>query len=322
MVCPKDEIFFTLDRSSLTNPEQIIRPCLVSKSALAQPSSPSKHARNVVELDGSDSESDDEESRKFTCKLAIDPTRGLYYQFDWLDHRKNAMTVHPGQPEWATAWMVPTLHNLDTSMPQHAEKVEEPARKRRKVGSEGGAAIPQEPRTPSKSRTKSSTQQSQREGSVEYVPGSESEESEDEPLMIQPPEPKTPSRTRRQDLTSVPVTPNRSPRKRVTIDSPSKPKTPGKPRQSMKKIAQPTPHTKARVDRRKLPTVVRAAPPQFASSQQLSPVKSVDPWLRAMNALHVASRPDVLRCREDEYAKVLRSVEQLVEEGSGGCVCK
>ena len=47
-----------------------------------------------------------------------------------------------------------------------------------------------------------------------------------------------------------------------------------------------------------------------------------DPWLRAMHALHVGSRPDSLPCREEEFNKVLRCVGELLEEGSGGCVCK
>ena len=46
-----------------------------------------------------------------------------------------------------------------------------------------------------------------------------------------------------------------------------------------------------------------------------------DPWLRAMNALHVGSKPDFLPCREEEFNKVLRCVGELLEEGSGGCVC-
>ncbi|KAF5326681.1 hypothetical protein D9619_003969 [Psilocybe cf. subviscida] len=45
-----------------------------------------------------------------------------------------------------------------------------------------------------------------------------------------------------------------------------------------------------------------------------------DPYLRAMHALHVGSRPDVLPCRESEYAGVLSKVGELLEEGSGGCV--
>jgi hypothetical protein len=46
-----------------------------------------------------------------------------------------------------------------------------------------------------------------------------------------------------------------------------------------------------------------------------------DPWLRSMHALHVGSRPNALPCREEEYARVLKCVGELLEEGSGGCIC-
>lgn len=63
------------------------------------------------------------------------------------------------------------------------------------------------------------------------------------------------------------------------------------------------------------------------SSQSLTFKASVahlpkDPWLRAMHALHVGSRPDSLPCRDEEFNKVLRCISELLEEGSGGCVCK
>jgi len=47
----------------------------------------------------------------------------------------------------------------------------------------------------------------------------------------------------------------------------------------------------------------------------------MDPWLRAMQALHVGARPEALPCRAEEYARVMRAVEELLEEGSGGCIC-
>ena len=45
-----------------------------------------------------------------------------------------------------------------------------------------------------------------------------------------------------------------------------------------------------------------------------------NPWLRVMQVLHVGARPDVLPCREKEYGQIMRAVEGLLEEGSGGCV--
>ncbi len=41
-----------------------------------------------------------------------------------------------------------------------------------------------------------------------------------------------------------------------------------------------------------------------------------------MHTLHVGSRPNALPCREEEYARVLKCVGELLEEGSGGCICK
>lgn len=59
----------------------------------------------------------------------------------------------------------------------------------------------------------------------------------------------------------------------------------------------------------------------FELETQLGPTASKDPWLRAMHVLHVAARPEALPCREEEYGRILRSVEELLEEGSGGCIC-
>ncbi|TFY57938.1 hypothetical protein EVG20_g8346 [Dentipellis fragilis] len=39
-----------------------------------------------------------------------------------------------------------------------------------------------------------------------------------------------------------------------------------------------------------------------------------------MHILHVAARPEALPCRDEEYQRVMRAVEELLEEGSGGCV--
>lgn len=69
--------------------------------------------------------------------------------------------------------------------------------------------------------------------------------------------------------------------------------------------------------------VVKPPPPEIDEEhyKQLQKLPK-DPWLRGMHVLHVAARPNELPCREEEYARVLRSVLELVEEGSGGCVCK
>jgi origin recognition complex subunit 1 len=129
-------------------------------------------------------------------------------------------------------------------------------------------------------------------------------------------------------------------------NSTAEPRTPSRKRKRKKEntprnvrhnetFAQPTPHSKAALAKRQ-----KAGPsssprkriiePSFGisfSTQSLTFKTSMahlpkDPWLRAMHALHVGSRPDSLPCREEEFNKVLRCVGELLEEGSGGCVCK
>ena len=95
---------------------------------------------------------------------------------------------------------------------------------------------------------------------------------------------------------------------------------------------QPTPHSEAALVRRQKadssPRKHKSDPIFGISFSQLLNSKTnmahlpKDPWLRAMHALHVGSRPDSLPCREEEFNKVLRCIGELLEEGSGGCVCK
>lgn len=116
----------------------------------------------------------------------------------------------------------------------------------------------------------------------------------------------------------LPRTPSR--RKRGTVGTPRVKRAGGV------KIAAPTPHSKAALRARatrKRALAIRPPPPDGTldlTSENLPD----DPWLRAMHVLHVASRPEARRlpCREDEYARILRSVEELLEEGSGGCICE
>ncbi|KAF8134480.1 P-loop containing nucleoside triphosphate hydrolase protein [Boletus edulis] len=89
------------------------------------------------------------------------------------------------------------------------------------------------------------------------------------------------------------------------------------------KLVAPTPHSKAAIRKRnnRKGTVVRVPPPDLTREhyKQLQKLPQ-DAWLRAMHVLHVAARPDILPCRGEEYNRVLRTVEELLEEGSGGCV--
>jgi origin recognition complex subunit 1 len=87
-------------------------------------------------------------------------------------------------------------------------------------------------------------------------------------------------------------------------------------------LAAPTPHSKRALRARARRPALRAPPPEMAGAFSLGEASTeTDPWLRAMLALHVGSRPEALPCRAEEYARVMRAVEELIEEGSGGCIC-
>ena len=145
---------------------------------------------------------------------------------------------------------------------------------------------------------------------------SESEGSEDEGEVESEPE-LEPSSEDEDDEHNAPRTPSRK-RKTTTAFS-----TPRRTKRT-KTIAAPTPHSKAALRARAIRAkhrTIPAPPPELALEvQQLNLPE--DPWLRAMQVLHVGSRPDVLPCREKEFEMILRSVEALLEEGSGGCVCE
>lgn len=126
------------------------------------------------------------------------------------------------------------------------------------------------------------------------------------------------------DTLAEPRTPSKK-RKRATTRTPSKPKanalsTPRKPKP--RQPVAPTPHSRKSLAARKQKKTLHIRPPPPLTSHLRLENLPTDPWLRAMHVLHVGARPDVLPCREEEYARCLRAVEELIDEGSGGCVCE
>ena len=303
----QNEIYFSLASYAVLPASRVIQHCIVSgelltgESTLARSSSPSKRHRTVSKVD-----SLDRDTASFVCHLAVDSKRGLFFKFDWETHRIDA--VKEPSEEGGRAWDVV----VDDNPPKTPRKA-----KKRKLTPE----------------IDDSDDQSGGEGEgASYQDSGETSADSDDDL------PSLPSLTA-SSRTSSPLfsdngkEPPKTPRKRQKKQTMSTPrKSPTKtttPRLPKRTLAAPTPHSKAalraRAQKRKSNKKIKSLPMPFpgdAYKQHLQhPELPDDPWLRAMHVLHVAARPDALPCREEEYGRVLRAVEELLEEGSGGCVC-
>ncbi|KAI5120698.1 hypothetical protein M0805_007661 [Coniferiporia weirii] len=221
----------------------------------------------------------------FFCSSAIDALRGLYYKLKWERHRDAALGSE--DDDAGSSWAVAVSQELrnagkDRRRDKHASSDEEDD-----SGDEYKAVSDDD---------EDDVQVSEGEATADEdaVPGSE---DEDDNKKV----PRTPSKKRK--LTSQPVTPRRTKRAKRTI-------------------AAPTPHSRAALRARARSKRKTVRLPQLAYDFMSTTAGTLpeDPWLRTMQVLHVGARPDVLPCREEEFMHILRSVESLLEEGSGGCV--
>lgn len=64
-------------------------------------------------------------------------------------------------------------------------------------------------------------------------------------------------------------------------------------------------------------------PATFLPTDIIAPeLLPTDPFERALRMLHVGATPESLPCREEEFVDVLSKVEEGVESGGGGCLCR
>lgn len=234
----------------------------------------------------------------FLCRSATDSRRGIYYAISWKELLQNAL-CNPGEWGSSDVWNI--------------YPVEEAPKKQR------------ESRTPHKKRKMMKTIPEdgyKSEGSSSaHSDGDYKEQDDAESVDLDVPDESDAPESEVEDEIPVPRTPSK---KRKRMKTSSLPSTPRRKRTS-KGLAAPTPHSKAALRARaKKKMTVRPPPGADIVGNVWYSLENIpkDPWLRAMHVLHVASRPEALPCREEEYGKVLRSVEELVEEGSGGCVCE
>lgn len=223
----------------------------------------------------------------FFCCSAIDARRGLYYELDWEKHRNIALTAEDVEYD-------PFV--IDT------EKEDKKRAGVRRV----------------KKATEDSSDDDEPSGDEyegeedEVVPSSDDELSGDEEDAM--------SSAVETDDEDGPKTPRK---RKAAVDASLR--TPSKRKRRM--LAAPTPHSKAALRARAKRTktmAIRPLPSDMANDFMNVNTQNLpdDPWLRVTQVLHVGSRPDALPCREEEYVKILGAVEGLLDEGSGGCVCK
>ncbi len=341
----QNEIYFSLSTRVAVTPSVILSRCLVSSrlKALSKPEedipvAPSKRKlrnqgsplkKRTKFTAGSDDSSDDSEEGEqddvdkipddpdkiFYCKLAVDSRRGLFYNFNWDRHRKDALAlsiVPSGQAgssprEDDSRWADGHCWDVEVGKIGHV------AEKRRKIQSEDNICE-LEGGDPDEYQDGDSTGDSDVEmDGGEVVESEYSSQDGAEPDTLSDLL-RTPSKQRKRSRNSV-VTPRKQNRNKT--------------------LAQPTPHSKAALVKRRKRNITSSSPRKHKSvlfpirypEQSLGFRASLshlpkDPWLRSMHALHVGSRPDTLPCREEEYARVLRCVGELLEEGSGGCICE
>lgn len=272
--------------------------------------------RNIRLIPDNEGDSDNDESdpdKTFYCRLAVDSRRGLFYGFGWEHHRQAALLK--SKPPAGNAG--PSSQNNDAwsqgSFWDLVEKEKKASAKAsaRKVPVKARAVDISESEADDSDEFRASEEDSNHDEEEDAADMSVSEDGEAEDDDDEP------------DFVGTPHTPSRK-RKRIQTTI-----TPRKGKRS-KNVVQPTPHSKAALARRKKATssprkrktfAIRLPEQSLRFQANMAHIPK-DPWLRSMHALHVGSRPDSLPCREAEYERVLRCVGELLEEGSGGCICK
>ncbi|KZP17716.1 P-loop containing nucleoside triphosphate hydrolase protein [Athelia psychrophila] len=312
-----DEVYYSLSQTVLVSPSEILAHCRVSNGPPAAASDADEArfwaGRDTDDNDGDGGEGGDE-GGSYVCRAAVDSSRGLYYTLDWEAHRRAALDGGGGGGE-ADAWDV---------LVKEEAKVKKGKSKKTAAAREAGPRRKKAKRAASvdDDEAEAAREEEESEGSGvedDYAHASASASSSSGASDAQDSDPEgAPDSDLDPDpdadaASGTPRTPSRK-HKRAATRTPSKPK----PRAR----ALPTPHSRrtlaARQQKKGPRRIPRPAPALDAAL--VNARLPQDPWLRAQHFLHVGARPDVLVGREEEYKRCLGAVEELVDEGSGGCV--
>ncbi|KAJ7497064.1 P-loop containing nucleoside triphosphate hydrolase protein [Mycena latifolia] len=296
----ENEIYYSLASSDVFSSSSIGSRCIVSDEmprSVAAKAAVSPKKRWVY----ADSQ---KKLGTFYCRVAVDARRGLYYDFNWRALHKDALGSE--DDPWGTGdrWNVDPVEKRQEMPPRKKQKLDAPVQPKRDA-----------PKHVKRVTIDSKTQEDPEDSEdTDYADQADSDdEDEDDHLpTLDDNSDSSPSDADEDAYSDI-----------------DEPKTPSKSRKRGRNLAHPTPHSKAALARRargagsasprkraKLAVRSNNAALGYDSMAHLPQ----DPWLRAMHVLHVGSRPDALPCREDEFDRVLGSVSDILEEGSGGCV--
>ncbi|KAF7790357.1 hypothetical protein EIP86_001312 [Pleurotus ostreatoroseus] len=291
----------------------------------------------------------------YYCLSALDGRKGLYYEFQWEELRDKAVEmpdISDAREQWnlsaqeiantpAKRRTKPSQlankeddvsfggviglhkhHDSDTSDDELPVAKPSP-RKRKRPSSANKSSRKRRPRSSDSEEPGNKSESSDdADSSDEYTEMKNVSESEDD-VVADSSEDEAEQEDEDEDEDDFgPRTPSRRGR-RPGPRTPRTPRTPHNKRGRAYKLAAPTPHSKAALRARASRKRARALPAQaLVGAHDLAALQKLpkDPWIRAMHVLHVASRPDALPCRQEEYGRILRAVEELLDEGSGGCV--
>lgn len=318
----QNEIFYSLDQVALLSPNDILTHCIVTGTP------PSWHVNGDSGYINYDELQDENGAERYYCHFALNSQRGLYYEIDWQEHRDVALEVDADDVE-GDPWDVVVQEDDPRESRVKEKSLDVPATKKGKKPAAGkrGSKEKKKVKREHLSDGEDEAEDTEDGGSGDEYEGASDEEEEEDALASDSELSSIGGTDEDDEEEHTPRTPSKKRKRSTASRSPSKRKaqslttTPRKRAPGRKAVA-PTPHSRKIIAARKQKKVLRVRPPPALTSHlQLENLPS-DPWLRAMHVLHVGARPDVLPCREEEYARCLRAVEELLEEGSGGCVCQ
>ena len=220
---------------------------------------------------------------EYFIESSYDPVTGLYYPMKWHEFYEDKSTTH--QSDRVALWNVQVEASASRRRGGHEESSES------EDGSEEDLVL------------ETISEESSSEGNETASDG--------EPVAEEPPNDDDDGDVGKRQR-------NKGSTKKRKRNVGSSTITPSKKR---RKTTQPTPQSKVAMRARKK---FKIRPPSTLTQDNNTTLMNMgdDPYLRAMYTLHVGERPDTLPCRDEEYVNIFENVLGLLQETSGGCICK